>query len=519
MNARTAAAFVLFALLFGWRVEETRIGSGYIDPIGKIQAQDEAVYTSASIRMAEQGGWMTPVFLDRFFLYKPPLLYWLSGLSARTFGIRNRNLRLPSILAAAFVCTVALRYGGWLAAALIAANPLFFTMARRNMTDAILCAAIVALVAAVLRDGKLERRGTRVLAAIAIAAAILVKSTAGAIPLAILVVAGAVNRTPIGRLAGTVVLALAIAAPWFAYQYQVNQRWFWTEFVEVELLAYGAGAPPQAASESGMEFYARRLWYLDPWLCLLALASLPALLRSLRRPAGSEAAILAAWTLMLGLALAGYQYRNATYLLPAIPALALIAARFVPMAGGPVGGVAAVALVGLRMGGGAYHAPQDTLSGVELIEQRCAQGRTNELILVNPPDQFYTTVLPVQTIRYALPEGELPPKGFSLDFRSMGIILSVDEYLRMDQSRRKYSSLLREWGLFSDASIGTVIAYRDQRDLERLVGEASHADIFAARTWGLEAGSHRIGPVRGGMVLFEALAENVSAKPARACRL
>lgn len=518
MNARTAAAFVLFALLFGWRVEETRIGSGYIDPIGKIQAQDEAVYTAASIRMAERGGWMTPVFLDRFFLYKPPLLYWLSGLSARAFGIRNRSLRLPSILAAAFVCTVALHYGGWLAAALAAANPLFFTLARRNMTDAILCAAIVALAAALWRDRKLERRESPLLAALSIGAAILVKSTAGAIPLAILAVAGAVNRIPVWRLAGTAALALAISGPWFAYQYQANQRWFWSEFVEVELLAYGAGAPPQASAETGMEFYARRLWQLDPWLCLFALAGLPALLRSLRKSDG-QAPVLAAWVVLLVLALAGYQYRNATYLLPVVPALALIAARFVPRAQGPLAGALAVVMLAVRMSNGAYYAPQDTLPGIELIERRCESGRSNELILVNPNDQFHAAVLPMRTVRYALPEAELPPKGFSLDFRAMGIVLSVDEYLRMDESRRTYSPRLREWGLSSDAAIGTVIAYRDRRDLERLAAAASHADLFAAQSSRIEPANHRMGPAAGGMVLLEAPLASELANPARACRL
>ena len=50
------------------------LAGDYVDPISKITAQDEALYASTSIGMARQGGWLTPKFLGRYALYKPPLL-------------------------------------------------------------------------------------------------------------------------------------------------------------------------------------------------------------------------------------------------------------------------------------------------------------------------------------------------------------------------------------------------------------------------------------------------------------
>jgi hypothetical protein len=514
MTVRNAATFLLFAVLFGWRVEETRIGSGYLDPAGKIQAQDEAVYSSAAIRMAEHGGWMTPMFMDRFFLYKPPLVYWMAGVTSKVLGISNLSLRLPSIVAAALICTIVAHHGGWVAVALVAANPLFFTLARRNMTDALLCAAIVVAVAAIWRDEKLDRRTSQGMVALAIAVAILVKSTAGAIPVAILVASAAVQRIPVGRVAAIVCVAGLAAAPWFLYQYQVNQRWFWSEFVEVELLAYGLGQPPQQTAESGVGFYARRLWGMDAWLCVGALAALPAAIGKFRT--NGRGAVLVSWMLVMALALAGYRYRNATYLLPLIPALGLVVGERVRLHG-PVGALLGGALLFGRLAWGGYYEPQNTLAGADLIERRCETGRTNDLIVTGIADGFYATVLPIARVRYAIPESELPPRGYSLDFRAMGVILGAGEYARMDEARGRYGPELARWGLPTADAIGAVIYYRDLSDLVRA---GAGADILFPSASGEPKGvAGRVSRNGAGDVLVESEGSERTEAPKRGCRM
>ena len=59
--------------------------------------------------MATRGNWLTMTFLDRFVLFKPPLLMWLSGLSAKIFGISSLPLRLPSLLSGALICLLIAR--------------------------------------------------------------------------------------------------------------------------------------------------------------------------------------------------------------------------------------------------------------------------------------------------------------------------------------------------------------------------------------------------------------------------
>lgn len=503
----------MFAAIFAWRAGETRIASGYLDPVAKIQAQDEAVYSHAALRMAKQGDWATPHFMDRFFLYKPPLSYWLAAASVKSLGASALALRLPSILASAVVCVLVFRYAGWLAAALTASNLLFFTMARRNMTDGPLCLATVGMWALMHGDPKLERRRSQALAALAIAAAILVKSTAGAIPVAILCAAWVAQRFPLSRLAGVLAASLALSAPWFLYQYAVHPRWFWGEFVQVELLAFGAGAPPQTTSESAAAFYAHRLWEMDPWLCAMAVVAVPGLIRAWR-----DSAVLLAWIVVMVAAISGYQYRNATYLLPLIPALAIVAGTHGPLPR-PIGWALGTALLAARLYGG-YYTPQDTLVGVELSERRCSMGRSNDLILAGAEEQFYSTVLSMPRVRYAFPGDGQVPKGFSLDFREMGVVLTVDEFLAPAAARAKYGPRLAAWGLPDDNALGAVIAMPNAGDLAKLVESSPAADfiISAASKSGLRGVPHSVESDASGNLLL--LAPNQSGgKPGGPCRM
>src|ERR1700694_3765558 len=85
-------------------VRSARVGlaGGYVDPIAKITAQDEALYAHSAIRMARQGGWLTPMFMGRYALYKPPLLMWVAAAAARVLGVTRIALRLPVALFARF---------------------------------------------------------------------------------------------------------------------------------------------------------------------------------------------------------------------------------------------------------------------------------------------------------------------------------------------------------------------------------------------------------------------------------
>ena len=105
-----AAVFALACLLP--RAARVGLAGDYLDPVGGVRAQDEAVYASSAIHMAVEGGWLTPMFMGRMALYKPPLLVWISGLAVRLAGVSRLALRFPIAL----LCALAAGLVFWWAA-------------------------------------------------------------------------------------------------------------------------------------------------------------------------------------------------------------------------------------------------------------------------------------------------------------------------------------------------------------------------------------------------------------------
>src|SRR5262249_39689462 len=156
-------------------------------PVGKITAQDEALYANSAIAMARGGDWLTPHFMGRLALYKPPMLAWTAALAARLFGIGNLTLRLPVVLVASLAVALIFLWGaeaggvqaGVCAALLMAGNHLFHTLATLCMTDGLLIAFTVAAVYCLYADPWLESRAALWGFAAATAAAVLTKGIAG----------------------------------------------------------------------------------------------------------------------------------------------------------------------------------------------------------------------------------------------------------------------------------------------------------------------------------------------------
>ena len=100
--------------------------------------------------------------------------------------------------------------------------------------------------------------------------AILTKGIAGILPLGVLglywLAVRRQERPAFLRVCLAAALSLAFAAPWFLYQFAVHPRWFWTEHIAVEILGFGAGAPPQTSQENQALFYLMRLAVTDPLL-------------------------------------------------------------------------------------------------------------------------------------------------------------------------------------------------------------------------------------------------------------
>ena len=489
------SAIALLSLVPG--AARVGLAGDYVDPVGRVMAQDEALYANSSIHMAREGGWLTPEFMGRYALYKPPLLYWLSAAAARVFGISTLVLRLPvaaiAALAAALVFLWAAELGGWpagvLAFALLISNHLWHTLSGMALTDGLLAAFLIAALYALFTDPWLESKACFWGFSASVTASILTKGIAGVLPLGVLglywIAAPSRYRPRFRRVAAAAILAIALAAPWFAWQWTAHGKWFRAEHVDVEILGYGAGAPLQTSPEPASLFYAMRLAFTDPMLLAAALVALPAFVAALRLRA-APAVLLACWLAVTVAAVLSWQYRNIAYLLPMIPALALLAGVYGPLASrtSPWAVLAiSLALVAPKA------ATPDAPWGISFarreqplapaLQNYCRAARANELILVGMGDDLYGSALPLSRLRYAL-VGASPsiPGPYSMDFARMGIVTTADQFNHLAQWLPVFRERLLQWGLDSTDAVATLIRVSSPADLAEVVRAHPESDFL-----------------------------------------
>jgi hypothetical protein len=511
--APTILVFAASLTLLAWNAGAPGIATSYVDPVGRIPAQDEAVYGASSLEMAQakpetaragpesardgRGDWLTPRFLGRYVLYKPPVLYWLSALSIKAGAPGAWAFRIPSILAGAATATLIfawLRMSTPIAAALtgvilLLSSHLFFVISRTGLMDALLTFEIVAAMYALARDPRLESGRSTALFGIASGAAIMTKSTAGLFPLLILAGFFAISkdRLPVRRILHVVAIAAAVALPWHLWQLAVHTRWFWSEYILTEQLGSGFGSKIQSTHESHAGYYLKRLLLLDPVLAVAGVASIFALLKTKPQvPARALTTRLAlVWIAVVLAGCAAFQYRNTSYLLPVYPALALLAAsaistipkRFASL----MLAAAALLLVAKTFAPnqpwGIPFQPESVNATDAALDAYASLHRGNDLILVDPDDQFYSADLVTEGTLTAVRYCYLDPRASApapLDFAYLGITVTAGEFARLAELRPIYVQRLHEWGLDSGDAIATVILARDENDVHALI--ASHPE-------------------------------------------
>ena len=535
-----AAAALLILLV---RAARVGLAGDYIDPIRRITAQDEALYAASAIHMAVAGGWGTPRFLGRYALYKPPLLMWAAGFSARVLGISRLSLRLPEALACAFAAGLIFLWAaearswpaGVCAALLAVSSHLWHVLGSLAMTDALLAAFYTLALYAVFADPWLESRAALWSFAGAVAAAILTKSVAGVLPLVSVglywLVAPRRYRPTFARLCLGTALALALAAPWFGYQLVAHRRWFWTEQVLVEILGYGAAAPPQTSQENQAAFYALRMGALDPVLLALSIMALPGLLRELRRRAPG-ATLLACWLVVPVLSVLVWQYRNVAYLLPLTAPLAIAAAAYGPFSDRATVrwmlGLVAVAAIAKaatpQLPWGISFAAGTVQPVAPIVSRYCALHRASELVLVGVDDDLYAAALPLPRLRYCLVGATGAAGPYAMDFPAMGIAVTAEQFNHLDRWTPVFRDRLRQWGLDSGAPIGSLILATSTEELAQMIRAHPASDFllpdrYRAALEGAET-THRIEPAFPGHWLVLAReAQNRGAPPAWSCGL
>jgi hypothetical protein len=485
--------------------------------VSRIASQDEAVYGREAIEMAVHGHYLTPAYLGRYVMNKPPLLQILSAVSVRVFGVSAWVVRLPSLIAAAAITTLLFLlawrlHSFWPAVAavlLLDWSHLFYVFARLCMTDMLLTLWLTVAMFVLMRDPSLERGSSFWIFSIASGAAILTKAAAGALPLLALmfhaVVAPRKSRPPLRRAVAVIAAAAGVALPWHLYELLVHSRWFITEYLLTAHLQVGVAAPPQYSNENHFVFYLRRMLLMDPVLTIGAAFGLIPLIRYWRRQT-----VLTAWVACPLLALFLFRYRSAYYLLPLIPPLALVATgalhrlpgRAMPAAlavlalfcgwktisGSPVSGIPALA---------ASQQP-----AAPALEHYCELHRGNGLVLVDSNDQFYASILPIARVRYAMlqPEPPSPP----IDYGWLGIWMTAAQFADLQRWIPLYRSRLESFHLRSDQAVGTVIWANSPNDIASIIRAHPESDFYVPSRWAgqLQSDAHTLSAGGAGRVFL-----------------
>jgi 4-amino-4-deoxy-L-arabinose transferase-like glycosyltransferase len=303
---------------------------------------DEARYGEIAREMAASGDLVTPRLNGFKYFEKPPLQYWASAAAISIFGPNDWAARLWTGLMALLGVVLTFHAGrklftaeaGALSAAVLASSPLYVLLGQVNTLDmgvsVFLSAGVFAFAAAQRAGAPPERRRWMLAAWAACALAVLSKGLIGAVlPAATVVLYVLVARDwnllrRLELLRGCAVL-LAVAAPWFVAVSLRNPEFPYFFFFQEHWLRFASTIHHR--SEPAWFFLPVLAVGMAPWL----LAVLPAWLRALRRPRGagfSAGLFLALWAVVVLVFFSASGSKLPPYILPMLPALAVLTGAY-----------------------------------------------------------------------------------------------------------------------------------------------------------------------------------------------
>jgi 4-amino-4-deoxy-L-arabinose transferase-like glycosyltransferase len=483
------AIFLAALVILGVGIEKTKIAAAFSDPVSRIRAQDESIYANGSIAMALHGDWLTPKVLGRIFLFKPPLQLWLSGLSLKLFGISLLALRLPMLIAGSLGAVLVYCWcapagfgrAGIVGVLLLLSDPVWHTFSRLCYTDILLAVFTMAALYCVVLDPLLQRRSTFLGFCIATAAAIMTKSVAGVVPILVLLLAAVWNppgqRLTFRRIVQACLLTALFIAPWHMYQLIAHPRWFWADYVQLELLRIGLQPPLATTAESPLVFYGRRLFLLDPSLSILALIAVPGLAMAVRRRESIRPVLLAAWLIVVLAAMCAFQTRFFHYVVFLIAPLCIAAACYGPWSSPRWRWLIIVALC---IAFGVKTLVQDRvwsltfgvgppLPAASILRPYSDLARPNALVLVDSDDDFYGATLPLRKVHYCFLDPNRIIERYAPHYPHLGITVTAGQFAELDRLTPQFRDNLRAWGLDSIAPLATAIEARSDSDVLNII--------------------------------------------------
>lgn len=303
---------------------------------GKLWDQDETTYAEVVREMIQSGDWVIPRYDGELFAHKPVLSYWAMIAGVRLFGMNEFGMRFFSAVSGLACVLVVFAMGhrmrgpetGFLAGLILLSSLLFLVICRSALMDAhltlfVTCALWGFWEALRNPDGSLA---WMLLCGAATGLAVLTKG-----PVGLLLVGGVGFFTLIWnrkfRLlpklhpAAAFTIFFSVASLWYMAITWKTGLGFLHEFIIRENLdrafqpSQGHGGP---------------IWYYFPVLLLAILPwsfFVPWAMRSLWKRGREEKAFLLSWTAFPFIFFSLVQTKLPHYILPILPALALITAQ------------------------------------------------------------------------------------------------------------------------------------------------------------------------------------------------
>lgn len=306
---------------------------------------DSGLYAGVSLHAFREGHFWTLMAGDVAYFNKPPLGFWVHGLSMWLFGAELWAMRLPMLLSmaacAGLLVAIGRRLGsaklGVASAIVLAWSYDFFRFAGRFVLDylhtALLLAMVWCVLEAVRRSASRSAWGWWLGAGVATGLAMMTKPFFAIVGLALMIGWAAwrgLDRRGWLAAVGSLVAAVVVATPWHASMAAIHGDTFVSQYLGREVLTRATVG--HNAAEAWW-WYARHValtWW--PWLGLLA-AGVATWLAQARRgaisPRDARVLVLAggwcvAWLVLLSI----FSDKRDRYMMHVLPMLSMLAATW-----------------------------------------------------------------------------------------------------------------------------------------------------------------------------------------------
>jgi 4-amino-4-deoxy-L-arabinose transferase-like glycosyltransferase len=301
---------------------------------------DEGRYAEIPREMLQNGDWILPHLNGLVYLEKPPLQYWLTALSFRCFGESEGAARLMTGLAGYLTLVVVFMLGrrlwgteaGVKAVALTAASTLFVLLGHQLTLDMLLSFLLTSSLACFLlaqseRENRHRSRWWMLGCWVAMALGVLAKGPVAVLLPGMSIALYCLWQQDWGALRtlnlrwGLPVFG-ALAVPWFVLAARADPLFLRFFFVREHIQRFLT--PVEHRTQPWWFFIAVLVVGILPWFPMAVKSLMAARRKSI--PAGQfdPVRVLCAWSVVIFVFFSCSDSKLVTYILPVVPALALL---------------------------------------------------------------------------------------------------------------------------------------------------------------------------------------------------